>query len=200
MPATKRFCLSSSGLNLTQYGTFLLVKREMHWPVAGGKRIESSELQNKQSTGLLTTERRNCANKLKLHLSCLSGQSKPSSVFKEQGFTFHRYIWSGMPTVDAASNKWRIKLSTAPCWRGTSQGPRWGKQNGCPVRAQHHVFTTLKLSLTTVCIRGLHGQEITRPNTNSLNMLIKGGGASHLVTITAKCLINLLVSSTSWGL
>lgn len=33
MPATKRFCLSSSGLNLTQYGTFLLVKREMHWPV-----------------------------------------------------------------------------------------------------------------------------------------------------------------------
>lgn len=32
MPATRRFCLSSSGLNLTQYGTFLLVKREIHWP------------------------------------------------------------------------------------------------------------------------------------------------------------------------
>lgn len=39
MPATRRFCLSSSGLNLTQYGTFLLVKREMHWPAGerGGK-------------------------------------------------------------------------------------------------------------------------------------------------------------------
>lgn len=32
IPATKRFCLSSSGLNLTQYGTFLLVKCEMHLP------------------------------------------------------------------------------------------------------------------------------------------------------------------------
>lgn len=38
MPATRRFCLSSSGLNLTQYGTFLLVKREMHWPA--GEREE----------------------------------------------------------------------------------------------------------------------------------------------------------------
>ena len=36
IPATKRFCLSSSGLNLTQYGTFLLVKREMHCPAGGG--------------------------------------------------------------------------------------------------------------------------------------------------------------------
>lgn len=32
IPATKRFCLSSSGLNLTQYGTFRLVKCEMHLP------------------------------------------------------------------------------------------------------------------------------------------------------------------------
>ncbi|TNN68605.1 hypothetical protein EYF80_021119 [Liparis tanakae] len=36
MPATKRLCFSSSGLNLTQYGTFLLVKREIHWPVEEG--------------------------------------------------------------------------------------------------------------------------------------------------------------------
>lgn len=38
MPATRRFCLSSSGLNLTQYGTFLLVKREMHWPAGERER------------------------------------------------------------------------------------------------------------------------------------------------------------------
>lgn len=47
MPATNRFCLSSSGLNLTQYGTFLLVKREMHWPV------ESSKLKKTQSLGII---------------------------------------------------------------------------------------------------------------------------------------------------
>lgn len=46
MPATKRFCLSSSGLNLTQYGTFLLVKREMHWPMVGVRANWKSELQN----------------------------------------------------------------------------------------------------------------------------------------------------------
>lgn len=44
IPATKRFCLSSSGLNLTQYGTFLLVKREIHWPVEGSN--WTSEPQN----------------------------------------------------------------------------------------------------------------------------------------------------------
>lgn len=32
VPATKRCCLSSSGWNLTQYGTFLLVNRALHWP------------------------------------------------------------------------------------------------------------------------------------------------------------------------
>jgi len=31
-PARKKFCLSGSGLNLTQYGMRLLVKTEMHLP------------------------------------------------------------------------------------------------------------------------------------------------------------------------
>ena len=33
VPATNKCCLSSSGWNLMQYGTFRLVKREMQSPV-----------------------------------------------------------------------------------------------------------------------------------------------------------------------
>ena len=105
-------------------------------------------------------------------MSCLFEAVRRSPVFKRARVHLPQML-SGMTVVDAASNKWRNKLSTSPCWRGTSQCSRLRETKWMSGKGTTLCLRYIKTRPHSSVIRGLHGHGLTNPNTNSLTRIIK---------------------------